>query len=98
MQTNINSIHFSADKKLINFIEKKIKKMSLFNNSLLSADVFLKFEPSDSSENKLVEIKVMTNNSEHFASKQSKTFEEATDLSIEALRKQIIKNKEKKRS
>ena len=72
--------------------------MSLFNNSLLSADVFLKLEPSDSSENKLVEIKVMTNNSEHFASKQSKTFEEATDLSIEALRKQIIKNKEKKRS
>ena len=46
MQTNINSIHFSADKKLINFIEKKIKKMSLFNNSLLSADVFLKLEPS----------------------------------------------------
>jgi len=30
-----------------------------------------------------------------FAKKQCKTFEEATDLSIDALRKQLVKRKEK---
>jgi putative sigma-54 modulation protein len=97
MQTHIHPVHFSADKKLLNFIEKKLEKMSLFDNNLLSADVFLKLEPSASPENKLVEIKLISGRAELFASKQSKTFEEATDLSIEAIRKQILKNKEKNR-
>ena len=97
MKVNIHSIHFSSDKKLVSFIEKKIEKLALFDNLIISANVYLKLEPGANLENKLVEIKLFRSKSEIFASKQCKTFEEAVDSSVEALRKQLIKNKEKNR-
>jgi putative sigma-54 modulation protein len=97
MKVNIHSVHFSSDKKLINFIEKKIQKLALFDNLIISADVYLKLEPGANLENKVVEISLLRSKSEIFASKQCKTFEEAVDSSAEALRKQLLKNKEKNR-
>ena len=98
MKVNIHSVHFSSDKKLINFIEKKIEKLALFDNLIISAEVYLKLEPGAELENKVVEIKLSMSKSEIFASKQCKTFEEAVDSSAEALRKQLLKNKEKSRA
>jgi putative sigma-54 modulation protein len=98
MKINIHSIHFTSDKKLINFIEKKIEKLVLFDSLITSADVYLKLEPSTELDNKVADIKLSMAKSEIFASKHCKTFEEAVDLSAEALRKQILKNKEKKRA
>ncbi|HHU98433.1 MAG TPA: 30S ribosomal protein S30, partial [Bacteroidales bacterium] len=43
------------------------------------------------------EIKIEYPRGPLFARKQSKTFEEATDLVVSALKKQIIKQKEKMR-
>jgi putative sigma-54 modulation protein len=97
MKVNIHSIHFSSDKKLVSFIEKKIEKLALFDNLIISANVYLKLEPGANLENKVVEIKLLRSKSEIFASKQCKTFEEAVDSSVEALRKQLLKNKEKNR-
>lgn len=97
MKVNIHSIHFSSDKKLVSFIEKKIEKLALFDNLIISTNVYLKLEPGANLENKVVEIKLLRSKSEIFASKQCKTFEEAVDSSVEALRKQLLKNKEKNR-
>lgn len=97
MKENIHSIGFSSDKKLINFIEKKLEKLALFDNQIISADVYLKLEPGAELENKVAEIKLSMSKTEIFASKQCKTFEEAVDSSAEALRKQLLKNKEKNR-
>ena len=97
MKVNIHSVRFTSDKKLINFIEKKLEKLALFENLIISADVYLKLEPGAELENKVVEIKLSMSKSEMFASKQCKTFEEAVDSSAEALRKQLLRNKEKNR-
>ena len=43
-------------------------------------------------------IKVIIPNGEFYASKICDTFEEAIDLSVEALEKQLVKHKEKQRS
>ena len=40
MQVQINSIHFDADKALLAFIEAKIQKLTTFNNSIISGEVF----------------------------------------------------------
>jgi putative sigma-54 modulation protein len=95
MQIQVQSIHFDADVKLISFIEEKLSKLTTFHDRIISSQVFLRLDKSDVNENKIAEIKLSVPGKELFASKQCKTFEEATDTAVEALRRQIGKQKEK---
>ena len=95
MNTKIHSIHFDADSKLLDFIDQKIKKLQLFYEDIISSEVFLRLENVQDMENKIVEIRLEIRGNNVFAKKQSKTFEEATDLTIEALRRQLLKHKTK---
>lgn len=97
MDIKIHSIHFDADKKLINFIEGKVKKLIQYYDHIISAEVFLRLENDQSSENKLAEIRLDIPGNDMFAKKRSKSFEESIDNVVEALRKQITKYKEKQR-
>lgn len=100
MTIKINTVHFNADKKLEDFVQQKVGKLSQFYNQILSAEVFLTLEKvSDSSvQKKNSKIKLDIPGVDVFAEKSAETFEEATDLAIDALKKQIIKLKEKQRS
>jgi putative sigma-54 modulation protein len=95
MDIKINSVHFDADKKLIKFLNDKINKLGHFFEGIIGAEVFLKLENTQELENKMVEIRLMVPGYDLFAKKQSKTFEEAADDVMEALRKQVQKHKEK---
>lgn len=95
MRVKIQSIHFDADQKLINFIENKVGKLNTYSNKIIDAEVFLRLDKSSSQENKIVEIKLLVPGNDLFAKRQCKTFEEATDQSVEALRRQLKKQKEK---
>jgi len=95
MHIKVHSIHFDADYKLINFITEKVNKLEHFDDQILSGEVFLRLEKSDINENKIAEIKLNVPGKELFAKKQSKSFEEATDVAVEALRRQIRKHKGK---
>jgi putative sigma-54 modulation protein len=97
MQITIHSVRFDADQKLLNFINKKVEKLTQFDDELISSDVFLRIENATDKSNKLVEIKVNTGFSELFASKKCESFEEAVDLVQEILVRQVKKNKHKKR-
>ncbi|MDK2979066.1 MAG: putative sigma-54 modulation protein [Bacteroidales bacterium] len=97
MDINIHSIHFDADKKLINFIENKVNKLIQYYDNIIGAEVFLRLENDQSTENKVAEIRLDIPGSDIFAKKRSKSFEESVDNVIEALRKQITKHKEKQR-
>jgi putative sigma-54 modulation protein len=44
-----------------------------------------------------VEIKIDVPGGDLFARKQSKTFEESTDLAVDAIKQQVVKHKEKLR-
>jgi putative sigma-54 modulation protein len=59
--------------------------------------VFLRLDNSQDMENKITEVKIDIPGNNLFAKKQSKTFEEATDLAVDALRKQVKRKKEKLR-
>ena len=76
---------------------KKLEKLNLFDDELIFSEVFLRVEKSDTNTNKVVEVKVNTKNKEFFASKQCESFEQAIDLVQDALKRQVKKNKERKR-
>ena len=97
MNIKIHSIKFDADQKLIQFIESKISKLEQLFDNIIEIEVFLRLSKNQNTENKLVEMKISIPGNELFAKKQCKTFEEATDQSVEALRRQIKKHKEKVR-
>jgi len=97
MNVQIHSLKFDADKKLLDFVEHKTTKLSRLNDNLLSAEIFLRLDNSENSENKIVEIKLELPRTSLFAKKQSRTFEQATDLAVDALKKQITRQKGKLR-
>lgn len=96
MDVKVQSVHFKVDQKLIDFCEKRLNKLDQFFDGVIGAEVILKLEKDEDRENKVSEIKLSVPANEYlFAKKQAKTFEEAVDLSIDALRKQIEKYKTK---
>ncbi len=98
VDVKIHSVHFDADKKLLNFIEERVNKLTKFYDHIIDAEVILKIEQGATPENKIAEIRLGIPGNDAFAKKISKSFEESTDLAIEALRRQIKKHKEKERS
>lgn len=97
MTTTINSVHFKADQKLEDFIGSKLEKFASLYDGILGADVMLKLENTENPENKIAEVKLLIRGNDLFARKQCKTFEEAIDQSVEALKRQLEKHKEKLR-
>jgi putative sigma-54 modulation protein len=95
MKINVNTVHFTADQKLINFIKDKVNKLELFYDNIVSVEVFLRLDKEHAHDNKIAEIKIHIPGKELFAKKQCNTFEEASDQAVEALRKQVSKHKEK---
>lgn len=98
MNANVQSINFNADRKLIGFIEKKIEQLPKIYDRVLGCDVFLKLENTSEKENKIAEVKIWVPGNEFIVKKQCKTFEESVDLSVEVLKRQLRKKKEKVRS
>ena len=96
MNMKMQSVGFKADSKLEAFINQKLKKLEKLENSITTYNVILNVDKASNRENKVVEVKMQVPGSELFAKKQSKTFEEATDLVADALRSQILKYKEKR--
>jgi putative sigma-54 modulation protein len=97
MIVRINAVRFDADTKLEQFIEKKVSKLVRYSDDIINAEVFLKLENTPDLENKVVEIKLDSPGSDLFARKQNKSFEEATDDVVDALKQQLLKHKEKLR-
>ena len=95
MTVKIQSVHFDADKKLVEFIQERIDKLTHFYDGIITSDVTLRVDKSSDSENKIAEIKVHVAGNDLFVKKQCKSFEEAVDTSIEALKIQVKKHKEK---
>jgi putative sigma-54 modulation protein len=95
MKVDIQSIHFTADYKLLDFVTKKMEKIQTFYDGIKSTDVYLKLEKDSEKENKTVEVKINLNGNSIFAKEQASTFETATDLVLDKLVAQVKKHKEK---
>ena len=94
MKVQVQSVHFDADTKLIDFIQRKLDKLDTFYDRTIDAEVILKVN-NEGIENKTVEIKLNIPGEQLFAHKTNGSFEAATNHCTEALRRQIKKHKEK---
>lgn len=96
MKLNIQSVHFVADQKLLDFIQKKLDKLDTFSDRIVDGEVFLRLDKGDGKhENKIVEVKVNVPGMALFAKERNTTFEAATDEALESLKAQIKKYKDK---
>ncbi len=95
MNITIQSVHFDAAEKLEQFIQQKVGKLDQFYDGIIGSEVTLRLDKSETLDNKLAEVTLDIPGNNLFAKKQSKTFEEAVDLACEALRKQLVKRKDK---
>ena len=95
MKLQMSAQQFTADQKLLSFIQKKADKLDLFFDKIIDGEVFLRLENDEAKENKIIEMKINVPGSTLFVKEKSKTFEQAADGAVEALRRQLKKHKEK---
>jgi len=96
MNVNIQTVHFDADDKLVDFVNRKVEKFSTFHDKIVKVDVFLKLDNLvHTIKDKVVEIKVHVPKHEFFVKTSSKSFEESFDAAFESIINQIKRKKEK---
>lgn len=86
MKVQIQSVHFNADQKLIDFAQTKLDKLERFDDSLSWGEVILKLDKDNDNGNKVVVLKV---SGDLTAERRATTFEEAIDEAIDAIKRQI---------
>ena len=96
MNIQMKTVHFTADQKLTDFVNKKVAKLDTYFEGIIGAEVIMKVEKPETVNNKIAEIKLSIPGTDYlFAEKQTDTFEESIDLAIDAIRHQLLKYKEK---
>ena len=96
MKLVMHSVHFDADQKLIDFIQKKADKLDTFHDRILHGEVYMRVEKdTEHKQNKIVELKLFVPGGTFFAKEQSNSFESAADTAVEALKTQLKRAKEK---
>lgn len=95
MKVSIKSVHFKADSRLEEFIEKKVGKLSGLYEGVIGSEVTLKVDKAETRDNKIAELRLQIPGYDLYAKKQSNSFEEATDTAVDALKKQLEKHKGK---
>jgi putative sigma-54 modulation protein len=98
MNIQVKTVHFTADQKLIDFVNKKVSKLDTYFEGIIGVEVIMKVDKPETANNKIAEIILSIPGCDHlFAEKQSDSFEESLDLAIEAIRRQLTKFKEKQK-
>jgi putative sigma-54 modulation protein len=96
MKLQINSVRFDAAPALLDFVQRKCDKLETFSDKIIDGEVYLKTENADDpKEEKIAEVKINLPGNTLFSSEKHDSFEGATDLAVEAIRRQLIKAKEK---
>lgn len=91
----IQSVKFDADTRLVEFVNAKMAKLDRFAERSTGADVILKLDKDVEKGNKIATISLYMPGEELVATHQARSFEEAIDEAIDALKHQIEKFKAK---
>ena len=97
MNVNIQSVHFDADRKLIEYVNRKLQKLENFSDRIIQVNVFLKLDNVvHLVKDKIAEIRVHIPRHNFFVKSTSKSFEESFDDALDSMVTQLKKNKERK--
>ena len=96
MNVQIQTVHFDADSKLLDYVNTKIEKLQTFHDRITSIEVYLKLDNlSQQVRDKVAEIKVHVPRHSFFVKHASKTFEESFGLAFDSMVNQVKRQKEK---
>jgi putative sigma-54 modulation protein len=95
MKIQTTSVHFTADQKLLAYVDQKAGKLDHFFDRIIDASVLLKLENSGQVRDKIVELKLNVPGETLIAKETSKTFEAAMDLVVDNMKRQINRHKDK---
>ncbi|KAB7731395.1 30S ribosomal protein S30 [Rudanella paleaurantiibacter] len=98
MRLQIHAVHFTADRSLLDFIQAKLNKLDTFHDRIISGEVFLKLDGSETNKvkEKVMEVRLLIPGKELFVKEHDKTFESATDRVLEVLKDKLVRCKEKR--
>ncbi|MBR3677837.1 MAG: ribosome-associated translation inhibitor RaiA [Alistipes sp.] len=95
MEVKIQSVKFDASKQLIEFVEKKMSRLERFEDSSTGVDVVLKLDKDSEKGNKVALVTLRVPGGDIVSEQRARTFEEAVDLALDALKRQIEKKKDR---
>ena len=96
MKLTINPVNFDIDERLSKYIVKKTNRYNkILNNPGAEMEIRMTVVKPETNLNKEVTIRIIGNGAEMFAEKTCDTFEQAIDIALEAIDKQIEKMKDK---
>lgn len=93
MEVRLQAVNTGTPSGLQEFAQKKLERLERFDDSILYAEVTLK-ETGHPEREKNASVRLARPGADYFAEKEGKNFEEAIDQCIDALKKQIEKNRE----
>lgn len=95
MKININYVDIEQDQRLNEFIQKKVDKLETFYDRIVEGEVYLKKDKNSAENNHISEVKIYVPGDSLFSKEHAKSFEAGIDACTEAIRKQLVKLKEK---
>lgn len=100
MILRMHTVHFDADQKLLDYVQKKVDKLETFHDRIIDGEVTMRLEKSHLNKkevfgNKTVEVKINIPGQQLFVKDTSNTFEATIDLALERMSRKLKRQKEK---
>ena len=96
MDVKIQTVHFNADEKLLDYVSKKVERLNTFHDRITKVDVFLKLDNIvHTIKDKIVELRVHVPRHDFFVKASSKSFEESFENALLSMINQIKRQKDK---
>lgn len=95
MTIKFQTVNFNAKPGLEEYVEKKLSKLEQYYDKIMAAQVSLRVENVSEKENKFIDILLEVPGDDIIVKKSGQTFEECIDLSVDTLKKLVIRKKEK---
>ena len=98
MKVSVQSIHFQADAKLVEFIQKKLTRLDRYfdRNKSIEAEVSLKLQDTGGQfHEKVIEIKMLLPGGWLIDKKTGRSFESAVSASTDTLKRQLLRHKDR---
>jgi putative sigma-54 modulation protein len=96
MNINVQAVKFTADGKLVEYVNRKLQKLNTFHDRIVKVEVYLKLDNVvHALKDKIAEIRVQVPRRQFFVKATSKSFEQSFDNALESLCTQIKRKKDK---
>lgn len=79
------------------YIDKRLSKLSLYYNRIVSVDLYLNLDNQSSQANKSVELRVNIPGDDVVVGKKSESFEKSLDMATSTAERMLKRRKEKAR-